>query len=44
MVDQEGNGEFGGMRIGKRTELLRKKKSVQVPLCPQQIPYKLTWH
>jgi hypothetical protein len=39
--DDDECGEVGGMRIGRGNPSIRKKP-VQVPLCPPQIPHDLT--
>jgi hypothetical protein len=41
MIDDE-YGTVGGMRIGRGNQSIRRKPA-QVPLCPPQIPHKLTW-
>jgi hypothetical protein len=41
MIDDE-YGAVEGMRIG-RGKRSTWKKPAPVPLCPTQIPYKLTW-
>jgi hypothetical protein len=41
MIHDGDCGTIGGMRIGKETEVL-KRKSAPLPLCPPQIPHDLS--